>query len=152
MSFVITPPRVSIPSDNGVTSRSSTSFTSPPRTPPWIAAPKATTSSGLTPLWGSFPNTCFTTSCTAGIRVVPPTRMTSSISAALSFASRSAFRQGSFVRSTRSAVICSKSARVRLTTRCFGPDWSAVRNGRLISAFSVLESSILAFSAASFRR
>ncbi len=80
MIFVITPPRVSIPSDRGVTSRRSTSFTSPARTPPWIAAPAATTSSGLTPLEASLPKISFTLSCTAGIRVDPPTRITSSIS------------------------------------------------------------------------
>ena len=56
ISFVNTPPSVSIPSDNGVTSNNKTSFTSPLHTPPWIAAPIATTSSGLTPLFGSFPN------------------------------------------------------------------------------------------------
>ncbi len=55
ISFVITPPSVSMPSDSGVTSSRSTSVTSPESTPPWIAAPTATTSSGLTPLWGSRP-------------------------------------------------------------------------------------------------
>ena len=49
ISFVATPPRVSIPSDRGVTSSRSKSFTSPLNTPPWIAAPKATHSSGFTP-------------------------------------------------------------------------------------------------------
>ena len=34
ISFVNTPPSVSMPSDSGVTSSSSTSFTSPPSTPP----------------------------------------------------------------------------------------------------------------------
>ena len=34
MSFVVTPPRVSIPNESGVTSRRSTSFTSPFRIPP----------------------------------------------------------------------------------------------------------------------
>ena len=53
ISLVITPPNVSIPKDRGVTSRSTTSLTSPPRTPPCIAAPRATTSSGLTDLFGS---------------------------------------------------------------------------------------------------
>src|SRR5215472_2492381 len=48
ISLVITPPSVSMPSDSGVTSSSSTSLTSPFRTPPWIAAPTATTSSGFT--------------------------------------------------------------------------------------------------------
>ena len=35
MSFVKTPPSVSIPSESGVTSRSRTSVTSPARTPAW---------------------------------------------------------------------------------------------------------------------
>ena len=55
ISLVITPPSVSMPSDSGVTSSSSTSLTSPCNTPAWIAAPTATTSSGLTPLCGSRP-------------------------------------------------------------------------------------------------
>ena len=50
MSLVITPPLVSMPRDSGVTSRSRTSLTSPFSTPAWMAAPMATTSSGLTPL------------------------------------------------------------------------------------------------------
>ena len=78
---VNTPPSVSMPSDSGVTSSSSTSLTSPWSTPAWIAAPMATTSSGLTPLCGSLPKNCFTTSWTFGMRVMPPTRTTSSISA-----------------------------------------------------------------------
>lgn len=56
MSLVKTPPRVSIPRDNGVTSNSSTSVTSPAKTPPWMAAPMATASSGLTDLLGARPN------------------------------------------------------------------------------------------------
>ena len=52
ISVVITPPLVSMPSDSGVTSSSRMSLTSPFSTPPWIAAPTATTSSGLTPLCG----------------------------------------------------------------------------------------------------
>ena len=79
ISRVKTPPRVSMPSDSGVTSSRSTSLTSPFSTPPWIAAPMATTSSGLTPLCGSLPNSCLTASCTLGMRVMPPTRITSSI-------------------------------------------------------------------------
>ena len=75
------PPRVSMPSDSGVTSSSSTSCTSPASTPPWIAAPTATTSSGLTPLCGSLPsNISLTTCCTLGTRVEPPTSTTSSMS------------------------------------------------------------------------
>ena len=81
ISRVNTPPSVSMPSDSGVTSSSSTSLTSPCSTPACTAAPIATTSSGLTPLCGSLPKNCFTTSCTFGMRVMPPTRTTSSISA-----------------------------------------------------------------------
>ncbi len=55
ISAVMTPPSVSMPSESGVTSSSSTSLTSPLRTPPWMAAPTATTSSGFTPLCGSLP-------------------------------------------------------------------------------------------------
>ena len=84
ISLVITPPSVSMPSESGVTSSSSTSLTSPFSTPPWIAAPIATTSSGLTPLCGSLPKSCFTVSWILGMRVWPPTRMTSSMSASLS--------------------------------------------------------------------
>ncbi len=91
MSRVITPPSVSMPSDSGVTSRSRTSLTSPARTPAWMAAPTATTSSGLTPLLGSLPpKSALTASTTAGMRVMPPTRMTSSISDGLRPASLSA--------------------------------------------------------------
>ncbi len=68
------------------------SCTSPASTPPWIAAPTATTSSGLTPLWGSLPpNSSLTTSCTLGMRVEPPTSTTSSIFVGSSLASLSAW-------------------------------------------------------------
>ena len=90
ISLVITPPRVSMPSESGVTSSSSTSRTSPVSTPAWIAAPTATTSSGFTPLFGSLPKTRLTTACTAGMRVMPPTSTTSSICAGLTPASASA--------------------------------------------------------------
>lgn len=50
---VLTPPMVSIPRVSGVTSSKRISLTSPWRTPPWIATPMATTSSGLTPCIGS---------------------------------------------------------------------------------------------------
>jgi len=64
MSAVMTPPSVSTPSESGVTSSSRTSFTSPCSTPPWIAAPTATTSSGFTPLCGSLPKNFLTVSWT----------------------------------------------------------------------------------------
>ena len=95
MSRVITPPRVSMPSDSGVTSSSRTSLTSPASTPAWMAAPTATTSSGLTPLCGSLPpNIALTASMTAGMRVWPPTRMTSSMSDGLRPASLRAASTG----------------------------------------------------------
>ena len=135
ISFVITPPSVSIPSDNGVTSRRTTSErpSSPLSTPPCMAAPMATTSSGLTPLWGSLPNISFTVSCTFGILVWPPTSITSSMSLAEYPASFSALRQGCLVRDTKSSTSCSSLALVRVIVRCLGPVASAVTNGRFIS-------------------
>jgi hypothetical protein len=143
---------VSTPSDSGVTSRSTTSLTSPARMPPWMAAPTATTSSGFTPLWGSLPKSCLASSWTFGIRVWPPTRIASSMSAAVTSASFIACLQGSTVRSMRSATSASSFARVRVMTRCLGPVASAVTKGRLISVWTVELSSIFAFSPASFRR
>ena len=43
-------------------------------------------------------------------------------------------------------------ARLSFISRCFGPLWSAVMNGRLIWVSWVVESSIFAFSAASYSR
>ncbi len=82
ISFVNTPPIVSIPNDNGVTSSNTISCTSPVNTPPCTAAPIATTSSGLTPLCGSLPVAFLIASTTAGIRVEPPTKITLSNSEA----------------------------------------------------------------------
>ena len=128
------------------------SLTSPDSTPAWTAAPSATTSSGLTPLCGSLPKNSFTSFCTIGMRVDPPTSTTSAISAGFLLASDSAFLVGSIVRCTRSPIICSSFARDSLICMCFGPLASAVRNGRLISVSITDDSSILAFSAASRRR
>ena len=149
---VNTPPIVSIPSESGVTSSSSTSLTSPPRIPPWIAAPTATASSGFTPLEPSFPKISLIICATLGIRVEPPTNRISSIWLASSPASFKALRHGSLVRSNRSSVICSNFARVSVFCKCLGPFASAVMNGRLISVSARLESSIFAFSAASRSR
>ena len=54
--------------------------------------------------------------------------------------------------SIRSSTSASNLARVSFIVRCFGPDASAVMYGRLMSVLWELDSSILAFSAASFRR
>ena len=43
----------------------------------WMAAPSATTSSGWTPRHGSRPKNSLTACCTRGMRVMPPTRITS---------------------------------------------------------------------------
>ena len=51
---------------------------SPESTPACTAAPTATTSSGLTLLFGSLPKMVLTISCTFGMRVEPPTSTTSS--------------------------------------------------------------------------
>ena len=56
-----------------------------------MAAPTATTSSGLTPLCGSLPKISLTICWTRGMRVEPPTSTTSSMSEALSLASSRAF-------------------------------------------------------------
>ncbi len=149
---VITPPMVSIPRLNGVTSSRSTSFTSPVNTPPWIAAPTATTSSGLTPFDGALPKNFCTASWIAGIRVEPPTRMISSMSLVVRPAFCRAVRHGAIVRWIRSSISCSNLARVRVLTRCAGTPFTGMMYGRLISVVVVFDSSILAFSAASFRR
>ena len=149
ISFVETPPNVSIPNDKGVTSKRRTSFTSPWRTPPWIAAPIATTSSGLTLLLGSLPKKVLTASTIFGILVIPPTNTTSFISAALNPESFKATSQGLRVLLTKSSTSASSFALVSLIFICFGPVLSAVIKGKLISVWIADESSILAFSAAS---
>ena len=122
-----------MPKDSGVTSSNSTSFTSPCNTPPWIAAPTATASSGFTSLRASLPKISLTLSCTLGIRICPPTRMMSSMSAIFTPASLIAMRQGSAVRSISSSTKLSSLDRVILTARCLGPEASAVMYGRLTS-------------------
>mmetsp|Transcript_151554 Transcript_151554/g.368053 ORF Transcript_151554/g.368053 Transcript_151554/m.368053 type:complete len:212 (-) Transcript_151554:912-1547(-) len=101
MRRVKIPPRVSMPSDSGVTSSNRMSFTSPFSTPPCSPAPMATTSSGLTPFEGALPKKSSTTSCTLGMRVMPPTRSTSSMSALASPESLTHCLHGSSVRCTR---------------------------------------------------
>ena len=98
---------------------------------------------------GSLPKKFFTVSITFGIRVIPPTRITSLISLALVPESFSAVSQGASVLSMSFSTRDSSFALVIFTLRCFGPVLSAVRNGRLISVCAVEESSHLAFSAPS---
>ena len=147
------PPLVSMPRDSGVTSMSRTSLRSPWMTPACRAAPIATTSSGLTPLFGSRPSVSLrTSSATAGIRVEPPTSTTWSMSETWIPASRITSWNGCFVRSSRSEVISSNLARESDSFRWMGP--SAVID-RYCSEMFVVEaedSSFLACSAASLRR
>ena len=153
MRGVITPPRVSMPSVSGVTSSKSTSLTSPASTPACTAAPTATTSSGLTDLLGSLPAVSLrTSSWIMGMRVAPPTSTTSSSWLADNLASLSACSTGPTQRCTRSSVNCSSLARVNAICKCLGPLMSAVIKGRLTSVSLTVESSILAFSAASCKR
>ncbi len=148
----MTPPKVSSPRLRGVTSSRSTSFTSPAKTPPCKAAPSATTSSGFTLLFGSLPVSSFTTACTIGILVEPPTKTTSSNSLVSNLASWRARRKGVVTRLTNCSVNCSNFDRLSVICRCFGPLASAVINGRFISVCITLDSSIFAFSAASLTR
>ena len=152
INFVKTFPIVSIPNDKGVTSNNNTSFTSPDKTPPWMAAPKATTSSGFTPLLGDFLKKFSTASWTAGILVEPPTNTISSISEIDKSAFFSAFLQGAIVLFTKSSINCSNLAFVKDLTKCFGPLAVAVTYGKLISVCAEEDNSIFAFSAASFKR
>ena len=152
MIFSNKPPSVSIPKESGVTSSSSTSLTSPASTPPWIAAPIATTSSGFTDLFGSLPSSFLTISWTAGIRVEPPTSKTWWISELVIFASWRARCTGSLARSTKSAVNSSNLARVRVSSKCTGPACPIEMKGSEIWVWVRPDKSFFAFSAASFRR
>ena len=149
---VNTPPRVSMPRESGVTSKSKMSLTSPRRTPPWMAAPMATTSSGFTPLLGSRPKRSLTMLWTLGMRDMPPTSKTSEISPVPMPASFKQFLHGCLVRSRRPPTRSSSLARVRVNAMCFGPVASAVMNGKLMSVLCADDNSIFAFSAASRRR
>mmetsp|Transcript_2038 Transcript_2038/g.7610 ORF Transcript_2038/g.7610 Transcript_2038/m.7610 type:complete len:283 (+) Transcript_2038:1189-2037(+) len=152
ISLVITPPSVSRPRESGVTSRSTISETSPASTPACTAAPRATTSSGFTLMLGSFFVRLFTRSRIAGMRVDPPTRITSSTSLRVNLASFKACSTGTRQRLIKSSQSCSNLDLVRLLSMCFGPSAVAVMKGSEIEVVDVVESSILAFSAASVSR
>ena len=105
------PPRVSIPSDSGVTSSRSMFVIPPARICAWTAAPSATTSSGLSRLCGTFPNSSCTRRRTSGTRVEPPTSTTSSSWPGASPASASAIRHGASVAWTSGSISSSSSCR-----------------------------------------
>src|SRR5947208_2160038 len=111
ISTLTMPPSVSIPSDSGVTSRSSMLVIPPARICAWTAAPSATTSSGLSWLCGVLPNSSRTRRRRSGTRVEPPTRTTSSMSDEPRLASASATRHGPSVESTSFPISSSSSVR-----------------------------------------
>ena len=74
----------------------------------------------------SLPVSFFTTSCTAGIRLEPPTMRTLAMSLPVRPASLMACFTGPAVASTRWAVSSLNFARVRVRSRCLGPVASAV--------------------------
>mmetsp|Transcript_48509 Transcript_48509/g.140522 ORF Transcript_48509/g.140522 Transcript_48509/m.140522 type:complete len:435 (-) Transcript_48509:892-2196(-) len=136
--------------DSGITSSRTRFRTSPVRTPAWMAAPTATTSSGFTLWFGVRPPLSFVArACTAGMRVEPPTRTTSFRSLGLSSASPSACSTGPLQRSTRSAQRLSNLDRESDSSMVLGPASSAAMKGSDIMVSCITESSILAFSAAS---
>ena len=112
------PPMVSMPSDRGITSSSSRSpaVLLPASWLAWMAAPKATTSSGFRLVKGSLPKNSATARCTCGMRVEPPTMTTPCTSSRARCASRRARRTAAMERAVRSAVTASKSE--RLTSNC----------------------------------
>ena len=104
----------------------------------------ATTSSGLSSVWGSRPKRAATRSRTSGTRVEPPTRTTSSIWSEVSFASVRARSQEASDRSTSGVMSASNSSRVILR-RTLMPSSGSERT-RSVSGLD--ESTILAFSEA----
>ena len=87
-----------------------------------------------------------------GIRVDPPTKITSSISLVDKPAFFIADLHGAIVLSTISEINCSNFARDKVLTKCFGIPFTGMIYGKLISEDAVEDNSIFAFSAASFKR
>ncbi len=129
ISLVNSPPRVSMPSESGVTSSSTRSLISPSTIPPWIAAPTATTSSGLISREGVRPKNSATARATSGIRVCPPVRMTCCTCSGFSAAASRALRHGSSVERTRSPTSSSSCSRVSAWLRCSACVPSVAMNG-----------------------
>ena len=123
-----------------------------PSLPPWTAAPRATHSSGLRFLDGSFPISCLTLSATAGILVEPPTNKTILMSVLERPASCSAFSTGVIVLSTRSAVSSLNVCLDRVISMWWGPSLAMAIKGRLILVVTEEDSSFFAFSASSLKR
>ena len=151
ISLVATPPAVSMDKDNGVTSINKISFkpASPAIFPPWIAAPRATHSSGFMFLLGSLPVNCLTFSETIGILVEPPTNSTIWRSLVLIPASDNAWWTGPAVWSIRSEVSSSNLDLVNVISICLGPSFPTAINGRLTCTVIEEDNSFFAFSASS---
>jgi hypothetical protein len=98
-----------------------------------MAAPTATASSGFTDLLGAFSKIFCTIYTTFGIRVIPPTRITSSILFLARSESLIQFSQGLIVLFKKSSVRDSSLALVSLKMKCLGPEASAVKKGRFTS-------------------
>ncbi len=81
---------------------------------------------------GSFPNNLLTDSCTAMIRVEPPTNNTSSISDGCIPASDNACLTGPSVAETKLEVNSSNLALVNVISKCTGPFAPAEMNGNEI--------------------
>ena len=126
MRRVHTPPNVSKPKESGVTSKSSTSFTSPVKIPACTEAPIATHSIGSIPRSIFLPTWSSTYFCTIGIRVGPPTKIMRSIWLADKLASESAWSMDLPQRFTMSPTKLSSLARESVSAKCFGPVASAV--------------------------
>ena len=141
--FVITPPSVSIPSESGVTS-SSTSFLSPASTE---FDRRAVDGFRVDVLARLLPNRSLTTS-TFGMRVWPPTGFVLDVGHLHPGVLQRGLH-GPTVRWISSRPGFELGAR-QLDVQVLRPDASAVMYGRLISVDD--DSSIFAFSAASFRR
>lgn len=138
--------------DKGVTSISNISLTAllPDNIPHWIAAHRATASSGLTVAFGSLPKLSFTSLITAGTLVLPQISMISSISDGANPLSLMASFTGLTHLSSRSAINLSNHALVRVSCICFGVPSDVAIKGIFISTLSVDESCFLTFSASSF--
>ncbi|TYZ61875.1 hypothetical protein PybrP1_008955 [[Pythium] brassicae (nom. inval.)] len=118
----MTLPTVSIPSDSGVTSTSSSEFVAslrmPDRIAPCTAAPYATASSGLIDFDSSLPlNRPESMVCTLGMRVEPPTSTSSVMSSGFIAASASTLSTVSSQRLNSSSPSDSNLARVTVALK-----------------------------------
>jgi hypothetical protein len=135
-----------------VTSSSSTLWLSSSSAAPWMAAPSATTSSGCTPLRAPGRRTRGPSAAHLGMRVMPPTSITSSMGSPMP-ASSTVFLQILIAALDRSTPVFELSrgsgSSAGAGRRCRPVE---MMKGRLISVSRALDSSHLAFSAASLRR